>query len=542
MFKREIIILAIIVLIGGFLRIYRLDTLPPSLEWDEVATGYDANSILKTGKDQYGHFLPLTFRSLDDYKPPLYTYLTVGSIALLGWTDFAVRFPAALLGTLAIITTYGMTYELFKNKKVALLSALLLCISPWHVNFSRLALETNSTIFFTTAGVWAFFVGLRRGPFIILSAVLFGLNLYLYHNARIFIPLLGMLLIGLYFQQLWQHKKYVILAALVTGIFVARLIPIALSVEGQMRFEGTSIFTPAVPLDITAKKAEYQDWKTIDNEEGMGLVGRILHSDKVMYGLMLTKNYLTHFDPTFWVFTNDSPRHHASEVGLIYLVELPLILAGFYYLLGHDNKKAVVIIIAWMLFTPIPAAVTRDVPHALRTAIFLPSFQILAALSLVGLKQTFSKKVHQGLWVLVAVGYFVNCAFFLHQYYVHFNTDTSQAWQYGRRDAAAFTESVKSNYGRVIVSTKLEQPHAFFLYYTHYDPVKYLAEGGTVSGGWAEDRNHFDKYYFKPIDFKTMSNGHTLFVGLPDEFPPDAKIIKKIYYLDGKDAVWIGEG
>ena len=90
----------------------------------------------------------------------------------------------------------------------------------------------------------------------------------------------------------------------------------------------------------------------------------------------------------------------------------------------------------------------------------------------------------------------------------------SKAWLYGRKEAAIFTDSVKHKYDRVIVSTKLEQPHEFWLYYLKYDPEKYLTVGGTVSGGYLEDRNKFDKYLFKPIEFEQQrTESKTLFVG-----------------------------
>ena len=93
---------------------------------------------------------------------------------------------------------------------------------------------------------------------------------------------------------------------------------------------------------------------------------------------------------------------------------------------------------------------------------------------------------------------------------------------------------MKDNYEKVIVSTSLEQAHAFFLFYLKYDPVKYLQEGGTVSGGFREYRNKFDKFNFHLFDYeKDREKGDYLFVGCPDEFPPGAKIIKTIYYLNG---------
>src|SRR5579872_100475 len=156
------ILLILIVLLAGFLRFYKLGQIPPSLDWDETAHGYNAYSLLKTGRDEYGYFLPLSIRSFDDYKPPLYTYMVVPSVAVFGLDDFAVRFPSAALGTLAVLFTYLMVYELFKRKDLALTSALFLAISPWHIQFSRVAFETNTAILWTVMGTWAFLKGTQK--------------------------------------------------------------------------------------------------------------------------------------------------------------------------------------------------------------------------------------------------------------------------------------------------------------------------------------------------------------------------------------------
>src|SRR3989344_8659431 len=151
--KKNILIL--IATLALVLRLYQLGANPPSLDWDETAHGYNAYSVLKTGRDEYGHKFPLYFRSFDDYKPPLYTYLVVPSVALFGLTDYAVRFPSAFIGFLAVIFTYFMTLELLKSKKIAYFAAFFLSISPWHLQFSRVAFETNSAVFFSVLGTWA---------------------------------------------------------------------------------------------------------------------------------------------------------------------------------------------------------------------------------------------------------------------------------------------------------------------------------------------------------------------------------------------------
>ena len=130
-----------IVIIAVVLRLWQLDSVPPSLDWDEASWGYNAYSLLRTGKDEYGKFLPVVTRSLNDYKPALYAYLDVPSIALFGLNDFAVRLPNAIFGILTVLTTYFLVKELFKRRDLALLSSFLLAISPWSIQFSRFAHE-----------------------------------------------------------------------------------------------------------------------------------------------------------------------------------------------------------------------------------------------------------------------------------------------------------------------------------------------------------------------------------------------------------------
>jgi len=77
-----IILVFLISLLSVSLFLYKLTSSPPCLNADEAANGYDAYSILKTGKDQYGNFLPLRFESFGDYKLPLLTYIAIPFIKI----------------------------------------------------------------------------------------------------------------------------------------------------------------------------------------------------------------------------------------------------------------------------------------------------------------------------------------------------------------------------------------------------------------------------------------------------------------------------
>src|SRR3990167_4478936 len=114
MVKRfELIGLILIVVVAGWLRFCRLGSVPPSLDWDEVSQAYNAESLLQTGRDEFGHSWPLSIQSFNDYKPPVYTYLLIPVLKVFGKTEFAIRFPSALAGTLTVLVTYFLVQELF---------------------------------------------------------------------------------------------------------------------------------------------------------------------------------------------------------------------------------------------------------------------------------------------------------------------------------------------------------------------------------------------------------------------------------------------
>ena len=137
------IFLIIISLLSVILFLYKMNVSPPALNADEATNAYDAYSILKTGKDQYGNFMPLRFKSFGDYKLPLLTYFAVPFIKVFGLTETGIRmvnFPFVLLFPLVI---FLLTLELFNRKNVSLLVAFY-----WHLlpDFSFLAAKPTKDI------------------------------------------------------------------------------------------------------------------------------------------------------------------------------------------------------------------------------------------------------------------------------------------------------------------------------------------------------------------------------------------------------------
>jgi 4-amino-4-deoxy-L-arabinose transferase-like glycosyltransferase len=557
--KRSLILIFFVVFLAFILRIYQLGAVPIALNWDEVAIGYDSYSLLNTGKDQFGHFLPLTFRSLDDYKPPIYEYLAIPSIAVFGLNSFAVRLPSAICGVFAVIGVYFLVKEIetfrsnknrIKPDKLALITAFLLAISPWHLQFSRAAFEVNISLFFTTLAVFFFLKGLKNSKFYPVSAIFFGLNFFSYHSSRVVIPLIIVALFVVFNRQL-DLKRLTYKFLSIVAVFFIIFIPILISPQAQIRFTATNIFKPGARyLDEKDLEKIFLDKRLFDANHGYILDGKIFHNQRFIYMDYDTlkkafSKYIANFGFEHLFIKGDAPLHHAPDFGLLYLWEFPFLLLFIFLLFKFYYSKYIFFIFIWLLIAPVPVAVTRESPHAVRALLMLPSIQILIALGLYSLLiflKTQKKWLITGFIILLICIQSISFSYYLHQYYVHTNLELSENWKYGREEAVKITEKYKNNYDEVIVSLNVDMPYIFWLFYTKYSPSKYLEQGGTISGGFADERNKFDKYFFKNFTYKELpKDKKILLVGTNKDFPTGAKIISEIKYLNGKTGIIIGE-
>ncbi len=94
--------LAATLALAAVVRLYRLAEIPNGFSPDEASYGYNGYSLLLTGKDRFGYALPLFADNFGDLISTSYMWLTVPSIWLFGLDEFAVRLPAACVGTATV--------------------------------------------------------------------------------------------------------------------------------------------------------------------------------------------------------------------------------------------------------------------------------------------------------------------------------------------------------------------------------------------------------------------------------------------------------
>ena len=519
-----------ILCLAFILRMYKLGEVPLSLNWDETSNAYNAYSILKTGRDEYGNFLPLTNRSFEDYKPPLYMYLNIISVALFDPTPFAARLPSAIFGTLTVFLVYLLTKKLFENYQtkfsIAYLSMLMLAISPWHLQVSRVGFEANIGLFFAVAAFTCFLYFILPSKthklpsrlLLVLSAILFGLSFYSYHAQRIFIPLMFFATLFIFRKEIFTIPKKLLAVFIIVATSIVLPLMIFLPPEAvSQRFE--SITLTSYTEDVQ-KSVEFIN----QDKQNKILLTNILHNRRVVIGLRYFKNYLSNFDPNFlFVKGDDNLRHHIENMGMLYFFQLPLVLIALYYLF-NERSKGFVFLIVWLLISPIPAAPSNASPHALRSLTMVIPLTIISAYAFFQLFRLVKIKV---IFFTFSILIFTFSIFpYLHNYYVHYQRDFASFWQYGYLQAASKTEELRDQYTKINISSDIEQAYVFWLFATKYDPKKYQQEGSNL---------HFDKYYFKanaPLD----TNELYVSSDLDDSF----KVIDTIHFPNGEKTIEIG--
>lgn len=517
-----------ILAIAFILRFYKLGQVPLSLDWDENSNAYNAYSILKTGRDEYGQLFPITNRSFDDYKPPAYMYLNIPSVAFFGLTPFAARLPSAVFGFLTIPMVYFLAKKLFtyqkkeKREAIALISMFLLAIAPWHLQFSRVGFEATVGLFFAASSITVFLYGLSNYKLLPLAGLLLGLSAYTYHTQRIFVPLLFIAAFIIWRKEILSVSRKYLLSFVIITVLIG--LPLIILIPPKVILQRFEVTTGRPKLEDIEKSI-----KLILQDQADGLsFGKIIHNRRFVIAQTYFGNYLSHFDLNF-LFTkgDDNFRHHIQNMGMLYLFELPLVLLGL-YLLVKNKDKAAIFILLWLLIAPVAASPATPNPHANRSLPLIIALEITAAYATVSLYYSSNfrfKKI-----ILLTFSLFTISSFFvyLHNYYIHYPQEKAEFWQFGYKEAAIESEKLKDKYQKVNVDRSIEQAYVFWLFNTYYDPAAFQKEGS---------RYHFDKFYF---DADKPTNSNELFIADKESFPSGFKILKTIYYPNGKEAIKIG--
>lgn len=154
---RSLLPLALIVLIGSLLRIYKINLIPYRFDADEAIYGLEAIKVLK-GVHPISAWSNTTWRGLGHLNySPVYTYILTTYFLFLGTGLVALKLLPITAGIFSIVLTYLIAANLF-HKRLGIIAAFFLAVSPLAINYSRCGLLLIST---QTVGLLIIYLLLR---------------------------------------------------------------------------------------------------------------------------------------------------------------------------------------------------------------------------------------------------------------------------------------------------------------------------------------------------------------------------------------------
>lgn len=518
--KKTLLFLSICILISLFLHFYKLNKIPPCINADEAAFGYNAYSILKTGRDEYGKFLPLRFESFRDFKLPVYTYLSVPFVAIFGLNDFSTRALNILIGIAFVPLIFILTKELFKNEKIALIAAFLTSLSPGIYILSRHAHEGVIGTFFILLSLLFLVKYLKSSKLkhFVFANIFLLFNAFSYQTGRIYLLLFFIFeLVILIVASKPQIKEKVIKILLLVLIVIFSLF---FDLKyGLNRINNLFFFKDAgFLLRLTEYLGEHPN--------------RLIHNKLTAAIIDISNRYISQLSPEYLVINGDTNwRFGFPNLGLFTPIEYLLFFIGFYFL--FKNKERFRYLLSFLIFiTPLNNALTWQSPSLIRTYTLIFPLLIIIA---YGVYQTFREINKNKFLYYVLVTSTLAFVFFkwnnLDLYFNHYpkRAMTIRAWQCGYKELVDYVKQNYNKYDKFYITDRHGQPYIFFLYFWPFDPESYQKQAKISAPdqyGFGQVAK-FDKFEFRFVFDPKLKK--SVFVGYPESFNnASSEVLNKI--------------
>jgi len=519
--KKSLLALVLILFIGFCLRFYRLANLP--LYGDELTMVYDSYSLLRTGKDQLGNFLPLTFK-MGAGRPAGYVYFSIPFVAIFGPTAWGVRFLSFLSGLGIIILIYLLGKKLL-NERIGLIASLFTAVSFWDISLSRVGFEAHFALFLALLGVVSLLYSKGRPWLYVIFSLSWGLSIHTYPVYKLvlflFLPFLFFYVFEDLKFSLKDKKSFLPILISISFGFLAVVLSLNETFKGfsEERFLSINVFSRK---DIRDKITSEVVWerslvKLPDRIE-------IFVSNKAFYySKLLISSYLNNFSPQFLFVSGDNnPRHNLFEFGQMYYADFLLIFLGVltfaFMMFKTKNFKPFLFVFSWLFIAPLGSFLLLE-EHALRNSFMLPPLLLISAL---GFYQLFEKRKN----ILAKVGLLVVSFSVFSQLvfgFVRANFllpyKNADLWSYQARDVFEFVSKVKNNYDHIFLSKSIENIEYAYEVYGKVDPKEVQRQNQghpKISGFWAKN---FDNIFIVDVPNKDLNffiescSGRCLFIG-----------------------------
>ena len=468
MSKKQWLWLILIMILAILLRFLKLGETPKGFYLDEAALGYNAYSVLETGKDEFGKKWPVLFRSFTDFKAPVYTYLLIPIYKIWGMNVWSTRLLSAISGVVGIWFSFWLIKKISKKTNLAMIFTTLLAISPWHLIFSRTSYETNLSLTFLIVAIWSFYKYKENNKWLILTAIMTGLSFLTYHSERVIVPLI---FLGLFIKDaknLFDKKNIkILIVAFLLGIgLIYPTIKLMTTPGFLSRLDNLSIFSDQVK----------KPWGF--NENLSGWENTIFNNKTILKAREFGSLYTSYFSPRYLFGLGDSgPRSSYPDLAPIWFWQLPFWLIGLSWLFKktkNQEKEFKYFIILLMFISPIPASITRDPFSSIRALPLVIPLTILVAIGIDTILEKYKK-----LGVIVLVGLIVWSGGKIYLSVFKFNDYfRGYAWEEGIKE---MVENINKQTLPIVLDNTRGEIYSQILFFIKADPKKYQQNNSEVN-------------------------------------------------------------
>ncbi len=433
----------LLLLLGILVRVWDFGDIPPGLNQDEAATGYDAWSVLNYGVDRNGFPFPVMFVSWGSGMYALNGYLAWPFMLLFGLSETSIRMPHLVLGIASLVLFFSLTRRI-TDRPTAITALLLLVINPWHIMISRWGLDSNILPGMFLIAVFLLVLSLKNKKYLPWSAFVLGLCLYLYGTAYVVVPiftLIAAVALKLLWKTRWSALGLSAVVACVTGL------PIALYVLIN-QFKWDSIVLPFMSIPRLTGTPRFQTVSSVFS----GDWGSILHNLGEFWRLLVYQN-----DGLIW---NGLPGY-----GQLYLIGLPFVMIGILAacvrVWNARGKDPTIFLLAWLIAGVVLAALQSVNVNRINVLYIALIFFCAVGVQTASAGNRF---IRTGILSIFVVLF----SFFTHAYFTDYRAEASDDFFTGL--GPAITEAVNATGGHICVTDRVNMPYIFALFYEQTDP------------------------------------------------------------------------
>lgn len=522
MSKVTLLLLGLIILVAALLRLINLGSIPPGVYIDEASFGYNAYSLLLTGKDEWGQSWPIFLRSFGTYTSVLYIYLLTMPIKLMDLSILSVRLPAAIFGILIPIVTYLIFRYSFKSSFQALVLAFIVSISPWAILYSRIGLELTFALFLVLVAIYLALLIEKRAIYFLLVSLILGVSVYAYQALRIVSPLFLIGIIYFYKDKLLLKKKI-----LIVGIILFALLQIpqltVLGTGGGSRRYATQTF---LDQSFYSSYGKYQ-----------GVPG----GEVVYYLREFLAQFSAYFSPkNLFFLPDDQPTRSMIYLSVFYSWMIIPFIFGIPIFWRRRNSKLFKLLMLLLIISPIPASVTRDPFYTSRILPFLWVITIIIGLGVVNFFERVRSNLIKVTLSLVVILYSFTSLY--SSYFILMPHIRSSDYGYEYKQLVEALQNYKHKQV-VVISDKDYPTYIMLAFGKKFDPYKIQEQSAPrVAEGYYTTADFDERYILENIEVKQLDWGDAdkdlILVGPPavlNSYQVENHKLSKVFDIKGLD-------